>query len=97
MVRAACVSACPTRAMQASSRMVQYPRTLSHAFVYSTSCAFRRIVHVELVTKAQTVGYIMERAGRSEVGACKVMEKKQSEREGDKRRKSVSKAECDGK
>jgi hypothetical protein len=71
-VRAACVSACPTRAMQASSRMVQYPRTLSHACVYSTSCAFRRNVHVELVTIAQTVGFIMERAGRSGVGACKV-------------------------
>jgi hypothetical protein len=52
--------------------MGQYPRTLSHACVYSTSCAFRCDVHVELVAIAQTVEFIVERAGRSGVGACEV-------------------------
>jgi Fe-S-cluster-containing hydrogenase component 2 len=81
-VRAACVSACPTRAMQASSRMVQYPRTLSHACVYSTSCAFRCDVHVELVAIAQTVEFIVERAGRGGAGAYKVADGREQQRQG---------------
>jgi hypothetical protein len=95
MVRAACASACPTRAMQASSRMGQYPRTLSHACVYSTSCAFRRNVHGELVTMVQTVEFMMERAGKSGGGACEVTGGRDRARESAKR-ESVSKAECDG-
>jgi hypothetical protein len=33
-------------------------------------------VHVELVAIAQTVEFIVERAGRNEVGACEVAEER---------------------
>jgi hypothetical protein len=53
--------------------------------VYSTSCAFRCDVHVELVTIVQTVGFMMERAGRSGVGACEVTRGRNRARGSEKR------------